>query len=133
MVFWKKKKKEKEKKEEGETGVGVVGKGYSTNGNDGIKTLADPSDAKIDIVFIHGLTGNRDSTWQDKKSGTTWPQDLLPGDMPKARVVTFGYDADVVGLIDVASSNTIRDHGKALATQVAQKRQLDGSVSFPKV
>lgn len=53
--------------------------------------------------------------------------------MPKARVVTFGYDADVVGLIDVASSNTIRDHGKALATQVAQKRLLDGSVSFPKV
>ncbi|KAI4087437.1 MAG: hypothetical protein LQ344_006773 [Seirophora lacunosa] len=135
MVLWKKKKKKekKEEDEEVERGFGVEGKGYSTNGDYGIKTLADPRDAKIDIIFIHGLTGNRDSTWQDKKSGTIWPQDLLPGDMPKARVVTFGYDADVVGLIDVASSNTIRDHGKALATQVAQKRLLDGSVSFPKV
>ncbi|KAL9018034.1 MAG: hypothetical protein Q9185_004636 [Variospora sp. 1 TL-2023] len=37
-----------------------------------------------------------------------------------------GYDVDVVDLIDVfASSNTIRDHGKGLATQVGQKRLLD--------
>ncbi|KAL8993023.1 MAG: hypothetical protein Q9169_006653 [Polycauliona sp. 2 TL-2023] len=42
--------------------------------------------------------------------------------------MTFGYDADVVRFIDVSSTNTIRDHGKALATELSRKRLLDGSV-----
>ncbi|KAL9008254.1 MAG: hypothetical protein Q9173_006607 [Seirophora scorigena] len=54
-----------------------------------------------------------------------------PGGYAESAVVAFGYDADVVGLIDVASSNTIRDHGKALATQVAQKRLLGGRKDRP--
>lgn len=80
-------------------------------------------------MFVHGLTGNRESTWSETRSGVVWPQDLLPKDMPKARIMTFGYDADVVRLIDIASSNTIRDHGKALATELGRKRLLDGSVN----
>ncbi|KAL8644527.1 MAG: hypothetical protein Q9210_007210, partial [Variospora velana] len=42
------------------------------------------------IIFNHGLTGNRSSTWRDPKTGTIWPQDLLPDDRPKARIFTFG-------------------------------------------
>jgi protein SERAC1 len=57
-----------------------------------------------------------------------WPQNILAGDISKARIVTFGYDADVVRLISAASSNTLRDHGKALATDLARKRSVDECV-----
>ena len=78
-------------------------------------------------MFVHGLTGNRETTWTQKDQ-VLWPRDLLPHDMPDVRVMTFGYDADVVRAIDVASSNTVRDHGKALATELARKRLFDGCV-----
>lgn len=81
------------------------------------------------IVLVHGLTGNPELTWAEKKhDGTIWSRDLLSIDMPIVRVLTFGYDVDVVRLVDVASSNPISDHGKALATDLAQKRLLGGNV-----
>ncbi|OCL05154.1 hypothetical protein AOQ84DRAFT_267931, partial [Glonium stellatum] len=61
----------------------------------GIKLHYDPPSALIDIVFIHGLTGNAYTTWLHK-SGVHWPRDLLKEDLADARVITFGYDADVV-------------------------------------
>jgi pimeloyl-ACP methyl ester carboxylesterase len=36
--------------------------------------------------------------------------------------MTFGYDADVVRVVDVASSNTLRDHGKSVANELAVRR-----------
>jgi protein SERAC1 len=82
------------------------------------------------IVFVHGLTGNRENTWAHP-NGVLWPRDLLPEDLPSARIMTFGYDADVVGLIKTAGSNTLRDHGKSLATDVAMLRARSGSENRP--
>lgn len=53
---------------------------------------------------------------------------MLPLDIPTSRIMTFGYDADVVRLIHSSSANTIRDHGKALATDLCRMRLLDGRV-----
>lgn len=41
-----------------------------------------------------------------------WPKEFLPNDIPTARIMTFGYDADIIGTLRVAGSNTLRDHGK---------------------
>jgi hypothetical protein len=30
--------------------------------------------------------------------GTSWPELLLPSEIPDARILTFGYDADIVHL-----------------------------------
>jgi len=70
------------------------------------------------IVFVHGLTGNRETTWTHK-NGVFWPEHLLPHDLRDARIATWGYDADVVHARSTASSNTLRDHGKALAGDIA--------------
>ena len=83
------------------------------------------------IVFVHGLTGGRESTWTEKKTGTFWPKDLLPKDIPEARIFTFGYDTDI-GALNCASTNTIRDHGKALANHLALKRMRTKSVRIAK-
>jgi hypothetical protein len=82
------------------------------------------------IVFVHGLTGNRETTWTHKQSKTFWPQTLLARDLPNARILTFGYDADIVGALNTAGSNTLRDHGKSLANDVALRRMRSRTVSY---
>ena len=43
------------------------------------------------IVAVHGLDGHRESTWI-AENGILWLETLLPEDVPKARVYTYGYD-----------------------------------------
>lgn len=45
------------------------------------------------IIFLHGLRGSMESTWS--KDTVLWPRDLLPKDVPKARVYLFGYDSGI--------------------------------------
>jgi hypothetical protein len=82
------------------------------------------------IVFVHGLTGNRETTWTHKQSKTFWPQTLLARDLPNARILTFGYDADIIGALNAAGSNTLRDHGKSLANDVALRRMRSRTVGY---
>ena len=79
----------------------------------------------VSIVFIHGLTGNREKTWTHRNS-TFWPGALLPQDFPRARIMTFGYDADVVRFWTIASSNRLDDHGKSLAYALLDQREQVG-------
>lgn len=73
------------------------------------------------IVFVHGLTGNRDTTWTHK-NGVFWPEQLAE-DIKTARIMTFGYDADVVKLWGMAGGNNLRNHGKNLAFEVSDQRR----------
>jgi hypothetical protein len=43
--------------------------------------------------------------------------------------MTFGYDADIVGALKTVGSNTLRDHGKSLANDLAMRRVRTHSVS----
>jgi len=83
------------------------------------------------IAFVHGLTGNRETTWTDNESGIFWPRDLLPNDMPTARIITFEYDADIIRTIDIASANSLRDHGKSLANDLAMLRMRTKTTDRP--
>src|ERR1700761_3987332 len=60
---------------------------------DGIRVLHECTDATVDICFIHGLTGNRDTTWTAKGQSQPWPQALLAPKLTSARILTYGYDA----------------------------------------
>ena len=48
----------------------------------------------IDIVALHGITGDAYKTWEHE-NGTLWLRDLLQPDFPGSRVFSYGYDADV--------------------------------------
>lgn len=79
----------------------------------GIAVWHDCPDATVDICFVHGLTGNRESTWTAQGQSLPWPKTLLPSNLRKARLLTYGYDAYVVRKSAV-SSNRLIDHASNL-------------------
>lgn len=87
--------------------------------------LFEPADAKVDIVFVHGLGGDRTSTWtsaptRDIPKEVFWPKDLLPQVCTTARILSFGYDASFAhfypfyGPKNVPVGTTLDDHSTAL-------------------
>lgn len=80
------------------------------------------------IVLVHGLTGNRETTWTHKQTKIFWPQTLLARDLPNSRILTFGYDADIVVTLKTAGSNTLRDHGKSFLNDLALRRMRSRTV-----
>jgi len=97
---------------------------------DGIEVLYDDPDAIVDICFIHGLTGNRMSTWRARGQSEPWPKALLPQVLSKARVFTYGYDAYIVSK-SVASSNRLVDHAMNLLTDLTNDRISSNTSSRP--
>ncbi|CAG7984056.1 unnamed protein product [Penicillium nalgiovense] len=94
---------------------------YSTEGAIGMKVLSDPSNADLDIVFVHGLTGNRERTWTHE-NGTLWPRDLLSKDLSKARIMTFGYDVDIFSFTSINFSDRLYDYSQSLAYAIVSQR-----------
>ncbi|KAK4164409.1 hypothetical protein QBC43DRAFT_262507 [Cladorrhinum sp. PSN259] len=97
----------------------------------GIKTLCSPEESAIDIVFVHGLTGNRDNTWTAQDATEPWPQTLLSSILTTARVLTFGYDAYVADWQGMVSQSRIANHAWNLLTSLASYRENDGTNERP--
>lgn len=97
---------------------------------DGVKVLHNCPDATVDICFIHGLTGDRESTWTANGQSIPWPQSLLPPKLSRARILTYGYDAYVVRA-SVASANRLNDHAMNLLTKLTTNRELNNASSRP--
>jgi pimeloyl-ACP methyl ester carboxylesterase len=70
------------------------------------------------------------STWTNS-SNQNWAQSFLPLDFPKARIMTYGYDADVVRFWTNASTNRLRDHGKSLAASLNDRRGTEDTKHRP--
>lgn len=82
------------------------------------------------IIFVHGLTGDREKTWTAKNAAAPWPCSLLPSKVSNARVLTFGYDAYVVDWQGVVAKNRIGDHAMKLLTSIATYRGDDDTVGL---
>jgi len=97
---------------------------------DGVEVWYDCSEATVDICFVHGLTGNRDTTWTVNGQSTPWPKTLLPHKLKKARIVTYGYDAYIVRK-SVASSNRLSDHAMNLLNDLTTDRACCNASTRP--
>ncbi|KAJ6439194.1 cytochrome P450 [Purpureocillium lavendulum] len=88
---------------------------------DGVEILHYNRDADVDICFVHGLTGNRNSTWTATGQSGPWPKLLLPSMLGNVRILTYGYDAYIVRK-SVASINGLSDHAKNLLNDLTTNR-----------
>ncbi|KAL6713033.1 hypothetical protein ACLMJK_009429 [Lecanora helva] len=88
-------------------------------------------DAERSIVFIHGLTGGRESTWTAADAAACWPELYLPNDLSEARIITYGYDADVVNFWSMASQNTVGDHSQKFLIALANLRDSTNTSTRP--
>jgi hypothetical protein len=108
---------------------------HLTNGLVMVGTNA-PLRPTADIIFVHGLGSLPDSTWhkplpgQKTKypEGVHWVRDLLPSDIPDARLMFFNYDSTVYNDAPQKSLRTIGDelllaleHSKADASAWQQE------------
>ncbi|KAI9695703.1 MAG: hypothetical protein M1820_008466 [Bogoriella megaspora] len=94
-----------------DSGEGELLHGVSPkSGNLGPSVLYAPDDAVLDVVFVHGLAGNAYDTWYDKKSETHWPTDFVKNDLPAARLIAYGYRADVGHFWGGAAQAKLTDH-----------------------
>lgn len=82
------------------------------------------------IVFIHGIFGNRRSTWE--KDGIFWPEQLLPNDIPDARIITYGYCTTAIqlsqshkghgGMLGLISQNGLKENAELLSAELVSQR-----------
>ncbi|OAA58654.1 hypothetical protein LEL_10876 [Akanthomyces lecanii RCEF 1005] len=60
----------------------------------GLEVVFEGRDPIVDsVVALHGLNGHREKTWT-AENGTNWLRHLLPDDLPRARILCWGYDAN---------------------------------------
>ena len=71
-------------------------------------------------MAVHGLGGDAITTWTHPKSKAFWLKDFLPQQIPDARIMTFGYNADVAF---GQSTAEIIDHAKRLLASLVDKRE----------
>ena len=92
--------------------------------NYGVKVLYDGGiEASVDIIFVHGLTGNAYSTWLHKGTGVHWPSQLLQQDLLDVRILSFGYDADIANLRGPASLSRLSNHSENMVGDLVRKRE----------
>ncbi|KAI9894034.1 MAG: hypothetical protein M1814_004804 [Vezdaea aestivalis] len=95
---------------------------YSTKGPYGLTIVVNPSDDSSDKQLEYVVSRRQFESLAKKDSGTYWPKDLLPKTIPGARVLSFGYDADVIKMLSMASQNRIREHAQSLIAELARIR-----------
>lgn len=82
----------------------------------------------IDIVAVHGLGGDAFATWTHAKSKKFWLRDFLRQQIPDARIMTFGYNADAAF---GQSTAEIIDHAKSLLASLVDKREEADEIHRP--
>ena len=72
-------------------------------------------------MAIHGLNGDREKTWM--LNNVNWLRDLLPSDIPNARVISWGYDANTHSTSPISAQH-LYDHAKTLVSDLCLNRKL---------
>ena len=80
------------------------------------------------ICFVHGIRGHPINTWKSKHAAGHWLENLLPQRIPDARILTYGYDANVVELGGLVSNNRMDNYARNLLSILASYRNADGNV-----
>lgn len=89
--------------------------------SDGLSKSSAPSGESfgVDIIAIHGLNGDPYKTWTDRETQCLWLRDLLPDDVPGARIFTYGYPSHVLCSTSTAG---VSDFAGTLLAHIESRR-----------
>ena len=73
------------------------------------------------IVAIHGLDGQREKAWTADNE-KMWLRDFLPLDIPNARILTYGYNADTHSS-ELVSAENISQHADIFLRALERERK----------
>ena len=93
----------------------------------GLTVIHEPTSRNLDVIFVHGLGGGSRKTWCYKKSSDIfWPEWLPQIPMlSRARVSTFGYNAEVIAHTGYNQAN-VESFAKQLLHSLAIHGQRHG-------
>ncbi|KAI9858055.1 MAG: hypothetical protein M1813_007867 [Trichoglossum hirsutum] len=74
----------------------------------------------VDVVVVHGLNGHAQKSFTHPKTGVYWPRDLLPEQVPAARVLTYGYNA---GMRNISDGQNVLDIATQLVVSLKDYRR----------
>ncbi|SLM38087.1 P-loop containing nucleoside triphosphate hydrolase [Lasallia pustulata] len=94
----------------------------------GLIVLAEGLDPALDIVAVHGLNGHFEKTWTT--NNVNWLCDLLPSDIPNARILSWGYDANTHSTSQI-SGQYLYNHATTLVSDLCLKRKLTKTRTRP--
>ncbi|PTD11357.1 hypothetical protein FCULG_00002804 [Fusarium culmorum] len=89
--------------------------------------MQSPPGYFFDIVVVHGLNGHRDKTWT-AANGVHWLRDPLRIDIPEARILSWGYDANTHAASETCCT-FLYDHARTLVSDLNRRRELTNAGS----
>lgn len=83
---------------------------------------------KQSIVAVHGLNGNAMMTWTSRVGNICWLNhpEFLSKYIPNARILAWGYNANVSSITGPTSSNRLLQHAQTLVHQLEADRDVSG-------
>lgn len=76
----------------------------------------------LSIIAVTGLAGHAFGSWRSRNSGKMWLRDIIPIDLPNARILTYGYDTKLAGS---KSNARISEYAKQFLETVMDARHGD--------
>lgn len=84
--------------------------------------------AALDIIFVHGLTGDWEGTWSHPTGGF-WPA-WLAEDFPSANVYSAGYDSSVFSSFMKGGGASLNDRATILLDRLASRPSRGRPILF---
>ena len=86
----------------------------------------DPTEITADVVAITGLDGHAYGSWSGGDPKRMWLRDFLSKDLPKCRVMTYGYNSKLSN----PGLHTIADFGRGLRKELRARRSDQVAFKF---
>ncbi|WKT53426.1 hypothetical protein QSH57_003988 [Fusarium oxysporum f. sp. vasinfectum] len=80
---------------------------------------ASDTECHIDVIAVCGLGGHALGSFKEKNGRFVWLRDALPSDTPNARILTYGYNSQLVGS---ESFQSLTDLGRTLQVDLEDIR-----------
>jgi hypothetical protein len=96
-----------------------------------VSTFSSSSSSPFQLVDYKRSPDFQDTAAKQKTNKVYWPRDLLPSEIPEAKILTYGYDADVIGTVRGdhvnMKTNNFTAHGQDLLVKL--QREISHQVS----